>query len=86
MHYVYVLISSKNGKLYTGCTGILLKRFSEHNDGKAVSTKGRGPFDRIYYETALDRTDAFARKKCFKTGMAKRYLKNRLKRFPSLTE
>ena len=85
MYYVYVLISTKDGKFYTGCTEDLRKRFREHNDGKVNSTKGRGPFELIYYEASPDRTDAFAREKYLKSGMGKRYLKNRLKRFLSLT-
>jgi putative endonuclease len=85
MHYVYVIKSSKDGKLYTGCTEDLRKRFKNHNDGKVSSTKGRGPFTLVYYEASLDKTDAFAREKYLKTGMGKRYLKNRLKRFLSLT-
>jgi putative endonuclease len=85
MHYVYVFKSTKDGKFYTGCSEDLRKRFREHNDSKVISTKGRGPFELIYYEASLDRTDAFAREKYLKTGMGKRYLKNRLKRFLSLT-
>ena len=85
MHYVYVLKSTQDGKLYAGCTEDLRKRFREHNDGKVSSTKGRGPFELIYYEASFDRTDAFAREKYLKTGMGKRYLKNRLKCYLSLT-
>ncbi len=85
MHYVYVLKSTKDSKFYTGCTEDLRKRFREHNDGKVASTKGRGPFELIYYEASLEGTDAFAREKYLKTGMGKRYLKNRLKRFLALT-
>jgi len=83
MQYVYVLQSTKDGKWYTGCTEDLQKRFSEHNDGKVLSTKGRGPFELIYYEASLNSEDAFAREKYLKSGMGKRYLKNRLKRFLS---
>jgi putative endonuclease len=83
MHYVYVLKSIKDKKLYTGCTKDLRKRFGEHNDGKVASTKGRGPFELIYYEASLDKADTFTREKYLKTGMGKRYLKNRLKRFLS---
>jgi GIY-YIG catalytic domain. len=36
MHYVYVLISTKDGKFYTGCTEDLWKRFREHNEGKDI--------------------------------------------------
>ncbi|MFZ1618525.1 MAG: GIY-YIG nuclease family protein [Flavobacteriales bacterium] len=85
MFYTYVLKSKKDGKWYTGCTEDRRKRFKEHNDGKVVSTKGRGPFDIIYYEACIDTHDAFTREKYLKTGMGKRYLKNRLKRFLSLT-
>ena len=85
MQYVYVLRSTKDGKWYTGCTEDVRKRFSDHNDGKVPSTKGRGPFELIYYEASLNSEDAFAREKYLKSGMGKRYLKNRLKRFLSLT-
>lgn len=85
MQYVYVLMSTKDGKWYTGCTEDMRKRFKEHSDGKVSSTKGRGPFEIIYYEACIDTHDAFTREKYLKTGMGKRYLKNRLKRFLSLT-
>ena len=85
IYYVYVLRSKKDNRWYTGCTSNLQKRFKEHNDGKVISTKGRGPFQLIYYEASLDKEDAFTREKYLKSGMGKRYLKNRLKRFLSLT-
>jgi len=55
----------------------------EHNHGKVSSTKNRDPFKLIYYEACLNEQDARAREKYLKTGMGKRYLKNRLKRFLS---
>ncbi|MBM2820661.1 MAG: nuclease superfamily protein [Candidatus Berkelbacteria bacterium] len=85
MHYTYVLQSKKDNKLYTGTTDDLRKRFKEHNDGLSTLTKNRGPFVLIYHEACLNQKDAFMREKYLKTGMGKRYLKNRLKRFLSLT-
>ncbi len=85
MHYVYVLKGIKDKKMYTGCAEDLRKRFREHNIGMVNSTKGRGPFELIYYEASLDKTDAYAREKYLKSGMGKRYLGNRLKRYLSLT-
>jgi putative endonuclease len=85
MHYVYVLKGIKDKKMYTGCTKDLRKRFNEHNSGNVPSTKGRGHFRLIYYEASLNIEDAFNREKYLKSGMGKRYLKNRLKRFLSLT-
>ncbi|MFA7191751.1 MAG: GIY-YIG nuclease family protein [Candidatus Paceibacterota bacterium] len=78
MFYTYVLKSKKDGKLYTGYTNDLRKRLIQHNTGKSTSTKGRGPFVIIYYEACLDEHKARSRELYLKTGMGKRYLKNRL--------
>jgi putative endonuclease len=85
MYYTYVIQSKKDNRLYTGSTQDLRKRFIEHNSVKVSSTKNRGPFVLIYYEACLNEQDARAREKYLKSGMGKRYLKNRLKRFLSLT-
>lgn len=71
--------------MYTGCTSDLRKRLSQHANGAERSTKGRGPFRLIYYEVCLHSKDAYMRETYLKTGMGKRFLKNRLKRFLALT-
>ena len=78
-HYVYVLKSVQSGNWYTGCTSDLRKRVTQHNEGKSRYTKDRGPYELIYYEASLNKTDAFARERYLKSGMGKRYIKNRLK-------
>jgi putative endonuclease len=83
--YVYVLRSLKNNLWYTGFTKDLRKRFKEHNSDHIGWTGKRGPFELIYYEASRDTDDAKSREKYLKSGMGKRYLKNRLKRFLSLT-
>jgi len=85
MFYTYVLESLKDKRWYTGPTKDLRKRFKSHNDGRIYSTKGRGPFKIIYYEACENENDDRIREKYLKTGLGKRYLKNRLKRFLSLT-
>ena len=77
-YYTYVLKSKKDGKLYTGFTNDLRKRLSEHNSGKSIYTKSRGPFVVIYYEACFLKEKAMSRELFLKTGMGKRYLKNRL--------
>lgn len=67
--------------MYTGYTDNLRKRFKEHNDGKSVYTKGRGPFELIYYEACTEQKDARSRELYLKSGKGKRYIKSRLKRF-----
>jgi len=85
MYYVYVIRSRKDKQFYTGFTRDLQDRIQEHNTGRVASTKERGPFELIYYEACLSEQDALAREKYLKSGMGKRYLRNRLKRFLSLT-
>jgi len=85
MFYTYVLRSEKEGRWYTGSTENLRKRFQEHNNGKVISTKNRRPFKLIYYEACINKQDAKLREKYLKSGMGKRYLKNRMERFLSLT-
>jgi putative endonuclease len=85
MYYVYVIQSRKDKRFYTGFTRDLQNRIQEHNAGRVASTKERGPFELIYYEACLNEQDGLAREKYLKSGMGKRYLRNRLKRFLSLT-
>jgi len=78
MFYTYILKSKKDGKFYTGSTKDLRKRLIEHNTGKSTYTKGKGPFEIIYYEACLLEDKARSRELYLKSGMGKRYLKNRL--------
>ena len=79
-YYTYVLRLDKSGNFYTGMTNNLKKRLEEHDKGKVYYTRTRGPVKLIYCEACLNREDAFRRERYLKTGMGKRYLKNRLKK------
>jgi len=74
-------MSSKTGQWYTGFTNDLRKRILEHNTKLNKSTKFGAPWKLIYYEASLHKKDAKAREKYLKSGMGKRYTKNRLKFF-----
>jgi len=77
--YVYILRSLKDKKWYTGYTDNLRKRFVDHNKGLVYSSRKRRPFSLIYYEASLDERDAKMREIYLKSGMGKRYVRNRLK-------
>jgi putative endonuclease len=79
--YVYVLESAKDKRWYTGCTNNLNERIIEHNSGKVYATKSRRPLIFIYCEISLSKNDAYRREKYLKSGMGKRYIKNRLKNY-----
>ena len=78
-HYTYVLQSKKTGKFYTGATANFKQRLEQHEKGLVPATKYRWPLELIYFEACRSKTDAFRRERYLKTGMGKRYLKQRLK-------
>jgi putative endonuclease len=76
-HYVYVLRSLKDGRLYTGYTTNLKNRLEDHNAGHTKSTRNRRPLELVYSEKFESKKDAMEREKFFKTpqgGVAKRRL------------
>lgn len=81
MTYVYVLYSTKDGLLYTGCTSDLRKCFEMHNNGQVAATRERKPLTLIYYKACTSKYDAFRREKYLKTTYGKRYIKNRCKTY-----
>jgi len=80
-YYVYILISLKDGKKYTGYTKDLSSRFEAHQKGKVLSTKHRRPFKLIYFEGCLSQQDALKREKYLKTHYGKMFLGKRLKSY-----
>lgn len=81
MWYVYLLKSEKSKHWYIGSTINLRKRILRHNSGKNRSTKYGVPWQLIYCEIGLNKKDARWREKYLKSGMGRRFLKNRLKFF-----
>ena len=84
MYYVYVLLSGKDNKFYTGFTDDLKRRVAEHEAGRVHSTAKRRPLKLVYYESSLNQADALHREKYLKTTFGKQYIRNRIKNF--LTE
>jgi len=75
MYYVYILFSKKLNKKYIGSTTDLLTRLKEHNSGKSnFSSKGI-PWELIYYEAFLNKTDALREEKFLKTGKGRERIK-----------
>ena len=78
MFYVYILISKKDNKLYTGYTEDLRKRFEKHNNGFVKATKNRRPLELIYYEAYQGEEDAKRRELYLKGGNGREVLKIQL--------
>jgi putative endonuclease len=81
MYYTYVLLSKKDNNFYVGYTDDLKNRIKLHNAGRVKSTAYRLPILLIYYESCLNKFDAIKRERYLKTGMGKRYIRNRLRNY-----
>lgn len=75
MHYVYILQSSKNKKLYKGSTSSLKLRIDRHNRGDVLSTKSGRPWQLVYYEAFANKSDALREEKFLKSGKGKERIK-----------
>ncbi len=78
MHYVYVLKSNKDNKLYIGCTENIENRLRMHNLGRVRSTKSRAPFELLYLEEYSNKYEAFYKERYYKTAKGKKELKIKL--------
>jgi putative endonuclease len=66
-YYVYIMASKKNGTLYIGVTGDLLRRAYEHrNDLINGFSKKYGVHRLVYYEQLEDINSAIEREKNLK--------------------
>ena len=75
MYYVYILLSKKLNKLYTGSTDNLKRRLVEHNSRKSTYTKSGVPWKLIYYSAFSNKTDARREELFLKTGKGRDRLK-----------
>ena len=75
MHFVYILQSILNRKLYVGRTSRLRERMIEHQNRKVWATKRMGKCELIMYEAFKSKKDAIRRERYFKTSKGKSSLK-----------
>lgn len=73
MYYVYLLISEKDERFYTGITNNIERRLNQHNIGYSStrSTKNRGPFKLVFAQECKDRLAARDLEKYLKSGIGR---------------
>jgi putative endonuclease len=76
MFYTYILLNGKKNKYYYGSTGNLNDRLKEHNNGKVKFTKAFRPWNIIYFEEYLTRSEAYRRELYFKSIEGRNWLKS----------
>ena len=79
VYSVYVLRSTKTGRLYTGFTSDLGRRLVQHDVGITKSTRNRGPWELVHEEQFATRGEAMRRERYLKAGQGREELKRILK-------
>lgn len=75
MYYVYVIKSSRDGRLYKGFTSNITNRIKEHNLGEVSSTRVFCPWELVYYEAFLSIKDVRREELFLKSGKGRERLK-----------
>jgi putative endonuclease len=81
MYYTYVLLSTKENKLYLGFTQDLKTRMDLHRRGFMMKERNNGSLKLIYLEACLNKKDAVRRDKYLKSFFGRKFLKFRLKKY-----
>jgi len=79
MWNVYILLSLKDKKTYTGSTNDLDRRISDHSCGYVQATKNRLPMKLIYTEDFTNEMDTRKKEKYYKSCAGRKKLKIILK-------
>ncbi len=74
--FTYILKSQSSGQYYVGHTENLDKRLTKHNNGEVKSTKGKGPWELIYYEVFSSRRDAYLREQFIKRKKSRKFIES----------
>jgi len=80
-YFVYILLSSVDGKLYVGCTVNLERRLDRHNSGAVNATKYRRPLELIHKEKFTNKTEAFNRERFLKSLWSSRFKKKIIEKY-----
>jgi len=75
-HYIYVIKSEKDGRLYKGLSEEPERRLLSHNSGKVNSTKGFRPWKIVYTECYSSFEEARSRELFLKLGKGRDFLKS----------
>ena len=74
MYFVYILYSESIDRYYVGLTDNLQFRLARHDDGKVRSTKHGRPWQLVYSESFLNRSDAMKREKEIKGKKSRKHI------------
>jgi putative endonuclease len=74
MFYIYILYSESFNRYYVGQCEDIAARLQRHNSRGVPSTKPYIPWEMVYTEVFLTRTEAMAREKEIKNKKSRNYI------------
>lgn len=78
MNYFVYILKNKNDQIYIGQTNNLEDRLKRHNSGTQKYTKNKGPFELVYCERYLTRSEAMGREKTLKSGQGREWIRKNI--------
>lgn len=78
MYHLYIIQNRKNN-YYVGTTKNISDRLKRHNENRSKSTKYKGPWELVYKENFLSRSEAMKREYYIKRQKSKRFLQKLIK-------
>jgi len=80
MWKVYILYSENIDRYYTGVTNDIAWRLERHNQGWGRYTKRGIPWEVVYIEQYVNKTDAMKREREIKSRKSRRYIESLIKK------
>ena len=74
MYFVYIIYSKKRDSFYIGYTANINSRITKHNAGATISTKSGIPWELVYSEQYVTKTEAIKREKAIKKKKSRKYI------------
>ncbi len=74
MYFVYIIYSKKRDSFYIGYTANINSRIIKHNSGATISTKSGIPWELVYSEQYVTKTEAIKREKAIKKKKSRKYI------------
>ena len=74
MYFVYIIYSKKRDSFYIGYTANINSRITKHNSRATISTKLGIPWELVYSEQYVTKTEAIKREKAIKKKKSRKYI------------
>ncbi|MDA3955007.1 MAG: GIY-YIG nuclease family protein [Bacteroidales bacterium] len=80
MYFIYIIYSHRRDRYYVGYTSDIISRIAKHNSAATISTKSGIPWELVYSEQYVTKTEALKREKAIKKMKSRKYIEYLIKK------